>query len=413
VKQFWSSLTTKDKLATLRIEDRRLVRELYDIQQSLYACDVECHILGVHCQDKSRQQAGAHYFDVEGVIDGKGNLCATAFIALQPFVEMECMFDFIEERLGRPFLEDAANLDQKHWASLLKPSPTSWADYVRVALRLVEISLRISYQEALSQKECVVSSPSDVMHTPQVMSQSAKRKSRQKRAAERRAATAEEESGDWTGCEELFAPSEAIGVGADVLETQDSRDCRNPIHDHCMTTSGSLIKEPSNEVSQSPERGAWESPNSSSEVTKTEQQAATNDAKGSSRESLSSSPPTQGENDLNAVATFDAEPALAASQILRQSARSARVDAVVMPALIASQALRASAREAWVSAEIRMRSERGRVRPPWVLADGSSGENWVAGFKTVVKNTFLDVELSDNDESCALRARSWPAYGGA
>merc|ERR1719410_509001 len=127
---------------------------------------------------------------------------------------------------------------------------------------------------------------------------------------------------------------------------------------------------------------------------------------------------SQDERSRTSSYCYDSEPVLTASQSLRQSAREARIGAVVMPALIAAQALRASAREAWVSAEIRMREEsagRGRVRPPWMLVDGSSGENWVEGFRAVIKNTFLDVEVAE-PESSALRARSWPmcrVYGGA
>jgi hypothetical protein len=103
---------------------------------------------------------------------------------------------------------------------------------------------------------------------------------------------------------------------------------------------------------------------------------------------------------------------LSVSQWLRHTAREARIHAITAPALTASQASRASAREARIFAEIQSRQERGRPRPPsLVFADGSSGENWLEGFRMIVKNTFIDAEVEGPGnplESCAKRAFSSP-----
>merc|ERR1719329_1642965 len=59
------------------------------------------------------------------------------------------MFEFLEGRLERPFLQEQHHVDEKHWASLLKPRPTSWVGFVHVCLRLVELALLKSQQESI------------------------------------------------------------------------------------------------------------------------------------------------------------------------------------------------------------------------------------------------------------------------
>jgi len=107
----------------------------------------------------------------------------------------------------------------------------------------------------------------------------------------------------------------------------------------------------------------------------------------------------------------DPEPAMSTNQALRHSARQALVAAEVSPAMMATQASRASAREARIAAVIRAREADGRIWPPWRLADGSSGERWVHGFRAIVKNTFVDLEAlppSTAIGSSYLRVRSLP-----
>lgn len=359
LKQYWSTLAVDAKLAIMRFEDRSLVEELYDVQQSLYAADLDCFISGVRGQEKVQREAGIQFFDVEGVLDKRGILRPKAFIAKRDFVEMANLFDFLEERLGRPLLQDAPHLEQPHWPSLLKPKPTSWVDFVRVALCLVELALRKSLQEAPK--------PSSPDLPGGVMTQSAKRKARKKRTTLGLAAEADEsERLQGSGSSSTKTTHEQQDEQPDEQENQITSE--NFDVDHFTTV------EPFLSISQAPFQSSCRKEDSW----------------------------------ITPYATFDPEPLLAASQSLRQSAREARISAVVAPAVIASTASRASAREAWVRAEFQMREQRGRSRTPWLLVDGSSGENWVEGFRATVKNTFLDVEMV-KPISSSLRAHSWPA----
>jgi len=452
VKEHWSNLGVDEKLATLRFQDDALVNELYDIQQSLYASDFECLIHGFQGQDHVRLKAGIHFFDVEGVLNDDGVLTPKAFIAHRAFVDMENMFGFIEEHLGRRFLHGVPPLEPSKWSSLLTPRPTSWQGFTRVALKLVELALRRSQQEAAQkmQRECMEKCEQGSIEELATsidasgLSQSAKRKGRKKRTKAGLAAAAAAAAAE--GCADSKASSSSHGFvqtadiavsasSADILEIQIDQDPDiisetateameregmmpdgvEPVSEEIKTSCEISIDEPALSVLQSCEQSACEACIASSMPHKAQSLEGCKSSLDMENVELATS---RDERRRTSSDSFDSEPVLTVSQSLRQSAREARIGAVATPALIAAQASRASAREAWVSAEIRLREEsagRGRVRPPWLLADGSSGENWVDGFRAVIKNTFLDVEVAE-PESSALRARSWPTcrvYGGA
>mmetsp|Transcript_25498 Transcript_25498/g.49997 ORF Transcript_25498/g.49997 Transcript_25498/m.49997 type:complete len:476 (-) Transcript_25498:116-1543(-) len=442
VKEHWSNLGVDEKLAVLRLQDGDLVNELYEIQQSLYAADFECLIHGFQGQDQVRHKAGIRFFDVEGMLDDKGIMTPKAFIAHRAFVEMDNMFDFLEERLGRRFLHGVPPLQPKQWISLLTPRPTSWLDFTRAALKLVELALRKSQQDAAQkmQQECLEEAKEGDMEEPATsnapigMSQSAKRKARKKKAKAGLAAVCAKLQASASSHELLQTEITAAGGSStdqvQILTNQDPNDIPEAVAETLNgegmmpdgvksvseeSKTSCMVSDAERVLSVSQSRALWEARIASS---------VPQEAHGRRRCRISPDAENtefatpRDERSRTSSDSYDTEPVLTASQSLRQTAREARIGAVVTPALIAAQALRASAREAWVSAEIRMREKcagRGRIRPPWMLADGSSGENWVDGFRAVIKNTFLDVEVAEA-ESSALRARSWPlcqVYGGA
>lgn len=399
VKKYWSTLGTDEKLNLLRFEDQALANQLYEIQQSLYVADMECFARGFHGQEAVRHEAGVHFFDVEGVLDGKGSLSPKAFIAHRAFVEMEDMFEFLEKRMERPFLEGVPHIEPRHWSSLLKPLPTSWLGFVRVALSLVELALRKKWQESSTGPPSVLDPPAEVVcaegaHSPDgVLSQSAKRKARKKRASFAHAVDI---------CDaEPAAASDIFGVECLFASSQS--------HDETAQDGSTSSTSPEQTPSQS--EGHLDVPSSVSaeprSQRKSSRRARISSPRSSSTEAASSKTDEEGRWGRSWSAFNDDMPVLTMSQSLRCSAREARICAVVAPVMCAEQASRASAREAWVRAEIQMREERGRSRPPWLLVNGDSGENWVDGFRAVVKNSFIEVEEVE-PESCALRARSWP-----
>jgi hypothetical protein len=431
VKQFWSTLATEQKLAALRIQEHTLVNELYEVQQALFAADLECYVNGFHGQEKVRRKAGVQFFDIEGVINERGVLCPKAFVAHRPFVEMENVFEFLEERLGRPLLQGAPLLEERHWVSLLEPRPSSWSDFMRVCLLLVELVLRKAHREAKRTETHEPEVPS------MVMSQSAKRKARKKRAmAERAVADEVVEPDEFPSPPNIAVKDASVSASANgravqadsatAFQTSTAMDTDAALVGDSNSASSDTkyfeIFSPTSEPEQSAQAdeddecmgnfpGASEQIESQGCAASNEKpQAILEEAEDVHEHGLCESV-HEDEDAAKTPDSYDPEPVLAETQNLRQSAREARISAVNSPVLIASQALRACAREAWVSAEIRMRQERGRGRPPWILADGSSGENWLDGFRTTVKNTFLDLEKVE-PESSILRARSWPSWRG-
>eukprot|EP00930_Biecheleria_cincta_P104445 TRINITY_DN96742_c0_g1_i1.p1 TRINITY_DN96742_c0_g1~~TRINITY_DN96742_c0_g1_i1.p1 ORF type:complete len:446 (+),score=66.36 TRINITY_DN96742_c0_g1_i1:28-1365(+) len=419
VREHWCSLTVEAKLKILRFEDPPLVERLYEIQQTLYAGDFECHMLGVCNAEVMRQEAGAEFFDVEGVIAAGGlELSPKVFFVRQGLVENDQFFSVLEEKLGRPFLRDVPDLERSRWALLLTEMPRSWRQFVRVILNLVELALLESQRATKQREETEVRGKLDeqAQRMQQLFSeleegqtQTTKRKKTKKKQSRAQAP----QKASPNAClkrvaeNDMCAETEVVN-GHDVSQHNDFElpadldvavvessaqatahgtqffTIHSPKSPGASPCSLTLASEPAN----------WQE----------DQVPLASASRLDNHESAQAVEEVTGLFEVDLDCRHE-ESVLATWQAL-QDAREARITAEVAPILTAFQASRACAREARIRAELQ--ASRGRIRPPWLLGDGSSGEHWVDGFRTVTKNTFIDVEELCEHESSALRAHSAP-----
>jgi hypothetical protein len=390
---------------------------------------------------EARRQAYADYFDVEGTIADDGDLSPTAFFAKREFVTMVDFFGFVERNLSRPFLQRVPDLDQRHWVRLLNPAPSSWSSFARVAVQLVELAILQAHRDTCQEDDQIESFSAEAS-PEKLSSKNAKRKARKKRANEVLKISAESAM----PAESLLPLVESVQSEAALASSQDvtssfvenaSADLPGPVSepqcsDAMQAAVGhrpqlALVEDQVAEDSADEDSADEDSVLSVSQALRQSAREACINAQIFSPLSYSQVLEPNGNvfeqslqqddaccPDFNVNANVD-DSLMSVSQSLRHTAREARIHATTTPAIIASQALRASAREARIYAEIQYdqsRQERGRPRPPsLVFADGSSGENWVEGFRMIVKNTFIDAEVEGPGnplESCAKRAFSSP-----
>lgn len=338
-------------------------------------------------------------------------------------------FGFVERNLSRPFLQRVPDLDQRHWVRLLNPAPSSWSSFARVAVQLVELAILQAHRDTCQENDQIEAFSAEAS-PEKLSSKNAKRKARKKRANEVLKISAEQAM----PAESLLPLVDSVQSEAALASSQDfvenaSADLPGPVsepqcNDAMQAAVGdrpqlALVEDSADEdsadedsvlsVSQALRQSAREacinaqilSPLSYSQVLEPDGNVF----------ELPLHQDDASYPDFNVNVNVD-DSLLSVSQSLRHTAREARIHAITAPALTASQALRASAREARIFAEIQSRQERGRPRPPsLVFADGSSGENWLEGFRMIVKNTFIDAEVEGPGnplESCAKRAFSSP-----
>jgi len=423
IKKYWQSLASEAKHVALRLEDAEIATRLYDMQQSLFAADFECFMIGVRNQHDVRRMAGSDNFDVEGIIGEGGSLHPKAFFVKPGFAESADFFELLENWMGRTLFQPGLVLPRRRWRQSLKTTPSSWSEFVRLVAKLIESVLCECCQAA--------STPSTIVEAAQVEaaeriaeelecteelgsgpgspSKSAKRRARMKRTA---------------------ATAKALDV-ADVDAGNESEE-RMAMYWQHESSDPSSAKEPASIQQQD-----------SSLAVERKSSGASSGAQYFTIRSIDSPwqlPTYQEDDDAEDIvhpfiqeehqypsmcagsssdpigASFahqDADPdsLLSTSQHARQSACDWRITADISPALTASQASMASAREARINAELQARSTRGRSWPAWLLVDGSSGENWVDGFRTTVKYTFVDLEeipIWTESECSAVRAHSQP-----
>eukprot|EP00928_Gymnodinium_smaydae_P023210 TRINITY_DN1923_c0_g2_i1.p1 TRINITY_DN1923_c0_g2~~TRINITY_DN1923_c0_g2_i1.p1 ORF type:complete len:453 (-),score=78.53 TRINITY_DN1923_c0_g2_i1:83-1441(-) len=417
VKRHWFDLSFAEKTKVLRFEERALADLFYHAQQELFAADLACLTLGMGHVEKVRRDAGSDYFDIEGIVTSKG-LQPVAFFAKQEFVVRADIFEFIEMKLCRPFLGGSTHSVRRSWASLFKKQPSSWSEFAGIALSIVEQAIIESAQASLHGNEHADGGELEALEDVQEASngRSAKRRARKKRAAQNRnASEVAAASSSFDVCSDV-ATDEVSALRCDALRTTSLADgtVSQRVSPHASLPSEAGTADASQQVACDPLPSSLAAA-SVDPIGLASDAAAATDVMSTAHIDSTHPEGTRSPSYAESAARREvprlenAASPLVMHQVSRHSAREAWIGASVTPALIASQASRASAAEARIAAEMKARNSRGRPGAPWLLADGSSGEHWVDGYRTVVKNTFLDMEdLEEPKETSCVRARSLP-----
>mmetsp|Transcript_4495 Transcript_4495/g.8161 ORF Transcript_4495/g.8161 Transcript_4495/m.8161 type:complete len:463 (+) Transcript_4495:97-1485(+) len=166
VRQFWESLEVEEQLRVLRFEDLKLARRLYTLRTELLRSNLACYQCGIFDRTLRGQASmalllDAFEFDLAGVNE------PTAFITKLIFVERDNFFDLIEEELGGLLADGRPALRRSQWADLFDVTPSSWQDFLRRVLQLIELALLDAYQQHKQHEQELVS-----LDMPQSLSKS-------------------------------------------------------------------------------------------------------------------------------------------------------------------------------------------------------------------------------------------------
>jgi len=200
VMKHWSTLSPQEKLHTLRFEDSALVERLFNIQHMLCEAELLCLGCGVRSDDMmalSLMSAGMHSFTFECKMTSTGDVRPVAFFARRAFAESRNLFDHLDQELGG-FLQDVRPSSRRiELLTLFERMPNSWLDFSRQVLRLVEIALLRSQQDAVAAGQELINEEAAVAPRPAAAApraeakRSSKRKARKGRGAASRASEQE------------------------------------------------------------------------------------------------------------------------------------------------------------------------------------------------------------------------------
>lgn len=150
VRFMWESLEVDEQLSLLRFEDPKLVKRLYFLRTELLRSDLACYQRGIFTRDLRGQASmalmlDAFEFDLKPSAHDEDE--RSAFITKAIFVERDNFFDLIEEELGGFLADGRPNLRRSQWVNLFDATPSSWMEFLRQVLRLIELALLDAYDQ--------------------------------------------------------------------------------------------------------------------------------------------------------------------------------------------------------------------------------------------------------------------------
>lgn len=217
----------------MRFCGARLVERIVEVQQELCRSDLQCYMLGLRGQDVVREQVGMSNFAIVRNEESQ----EMEFIAKAEFVERADLFNFIEAQLGTSFLKGRPALPREQWYMLFDKMPTSWADFLRQVLKLVELAIldaaRSSKRDSKGPSEVLAeaseNTPSlndeDILAMFQevtVVSKTAKRRARKKRQPVGNAKDEEDASMVGEAVTESVTEASSITAAESVMDSSGS-----------------------------------------------------------------------------------------------------------------------------------------------------------------------------------------------
>lgn len=148
IRCYWGGLSFDEQLRLVHFEDRALVEKVAHVQTDLCNSDLLCFKLGIRGQDGVRQEVGMDQWLLE--CEATARRTPVAFYAKPEFLEKTDLFNYIEQRLGRPFLLGRPVVQRKDWSSLLEPHANSWKVFMNQVLELVELVIFEAHQHAMA-----------------------------------------------------------------------------------------------------------------------------------------------------------------------------------------------------------------------------------------------------------------------
>eukprot|EP00928_Gymnodinium_smaydae_P087143 TRINITY_DN71473_c0_g1_i1.p1 TRINITY_DN71473_c0_g1~~TRINITY_DN71473_c0_g1_i1.p1 ORF type:complete len:447 (-),score=123.87 TRINITY_DN71473_c0_g1_i1:144-1484(-) len=148
-RQFWGALGADEKLRILRFDDPEVVLRIFEVQQELQQCDLQCYALGVRDLDLLPERVGMNQFAMEA--DPDTPFKPAVFFAKDEFIERRDFDEFFERQLGAPFLNSRPLATKKGLSSFLEPAASSWPCFMMQVLRLLEAAIYAAFDSQRSR----------------------------------------------------------------------------------------------------------------------------------------------------------------------------------------------------------------------------------------------------------------------
>mmetsp|Transcript_38477 Transcript_38477/g.106021 ORF Transcript_38477/g.106021 Transcript_38477/m.106021 type:complete len:330 (+) Transcript_38477:73-1062(+) len=186
IRDHWQALTPDARIDALRFEDKAVVQRIHDHMKAL--CRAECWRSSNSVDESGEpERLKGFLFECPQETDCYGQRQRpTAFVAAPDFAASDGLIEELRLRLGSELFDGRPALQPRDWKTIVEQRPKSWQGLQCQALRLVELALLRSYQDAVAHKSQssakAAESEGPDHHEEVSASKSGKRKARKKKA---------------------------------------------------------------------------------------------------------------------------------------------------------------------------------------------------------------------------------------
>jgi hypothetical protein len=149
VRRHWASLSLEEKLLIFRFEDPLLIRRLQSIWHDLVVSDLTCYMCGLRDFEGERRM---HMFAIEGYVGKDGWLQEGVLFVKGGLAGRSDLFEFLEQELGSAFLQGRPSLHRRDWPLLFREAPHSWSELRCQILKLLELAIAHTEQESVTKR---------------------------------------------------------------------------------------------------------------------------------------------------------------------------------------------------------------------------------------------------------------------
>lgn len=185
VRRHWASLSLEEKLLIFRFEDPLLIRRLQSIWHDLVVSDLTCLMCGLGDLEGERCM---QMFAIEGCVGKDGWLQEGVLFVRAGLAGRSDLFELLEQELGSAFLQGRPYWQHpRDWPEkLFREAPHSWSEFRCQILKLLELAIAHAEEESamgrghlLAERTSVEAMAMTVKGIPS--SASSKRRARKKR----------------------------------------------------------------------------------------------------------------------------------------------------------------------------------------------------------------------------------------
>jgi len=155
VKRYWFSLTPDERADLLHFDDAPLAQKLHGHMTSLCRSELWCRrnlmggIISRGGNEDEPERLKGFAFECPAETDCVGRRQEPiGFAVLPDLAAREDLFEELERRLGSAFLSGRPVLRRNDWVTIAQETPAAWPDLQQQAFKLIELAIFQSHQDA-------------------------------------------------------------------------------------------------------------------------------------------------------------------------------------------------------------------------------------------------------------------------